>query len=167
MASRTHTRRGFQARLLNHTWCVCVRVWVLVATAPAASAECPIILQFPPIPLYNNTDLIEQPINFETLTPRYTSTVLDILNRVAPGAPAGVPGALYAGGISPNRDAAGGLPRVAPPLLPEPVTVMAAAADAVLCRELHTDCGPRATPEPTIFPPPRVRAACMRMCAHA
>ncbi len=137
-----------------------------MATAPAASAECPIILQFPPIPLYNNTDLIEQPINFETLTPRYTSTVLDILNRVAPGAPAGVPGALYAGGISPNRDAAGGLPRVAPPLLPEPVTVMAAAADAVLCAGNFT---PTVVPAPLPNQPFFLHLACVPracVCVH-
>lgn len=36
---------------------------------------------WPPVPLYENYDLIEQPINFTSLTPRYTQHVLDILDN--------------------------------------------------------------------------------------
>jgi len=38
---------------------------------------------WPPVPLYENRDLIQQPVDMEALTPRYTNKTLELLDNLA------------------------------------------------------------------------------------
>lgn len=38
---------------------------------------------WPPVPLFENRDLIQQPVNMETLTPKYTNKTLELLDELS------------------------------------------------------------------------------------